>query len=112
MRSMPRLQRKPCMTPSRAMPVQRVACVDARRTTGAELTSSGAYHYADSALKRSAMAPPWPAPDAAISSAAVNRTGMPNRLKEGVEALSGISLDDVKVHYNSSRPAQLQAHAY
>ncbi len=41
-----------------------------------------------------------------------NNTGLPNNLKEGVEALSGYSMDDVKVHYNSSRPAQLQAHAY
>ncbi|MCY9667297.1 DUF4157 domain-containing protein [Paenibacillus alginolyticus] len=41
-----------------------------------------------------------------------NRTGLPDDLKSGVESLSGISLDDVKVHYNSSKPAQLQAHAY
>jgi len=33
-------------------------------------------------------------------------------LKAGVENLSGYSLDDVKVHYNSAKPAQLQAHAY
>ncbi|WP_353130016.1 eCIS core domain-containing protein [Parapedobacter pyrenivorans] len=41
-----------------------------------------------------------------------NRTGLPDSLKAGVENLSGYSLDDVKVHYNSNRPAQLQAHAY
>ncbi|MBV9882470.1 MAG: DUF4157 domain-containing protein [Sphingomonadaceae bacterium] len=41
-----------------------------------------------------------------------NRTGLPDRLKAGVEALSGLSLDDVRVHYGSSRPAQLHAHAY
>jgi hypothetical protein len=41
-----------------------------------------------------------------------NRTGLPNRLKAGVEALSGVSLDDVRVHRNSAKPAQLQAHAY
>jgi len=41
-----------------------------------------------------------------------NKTGLPDSLKSGVENLSGLSLDDVKVHYNSSRPAQLQAHAY
>jgi len=41
-----------------------------------------------------------------------NRTGLPDKLKAGVESLSGHSLDDVKVHYNSARPAQLQAHAY
>lgn len=44
--------------------------------------------------------------------AAPNRTGLPDRLKRGVEALSGLAMDDVKVHYNSTRPAQLQAHAY
>ncbi len=42
----------------------------------------------------------------------INNTGLPDSLKSGVENLSGLSLDDVKVHYNSSRPAQLQAHAY
>jgi|SRR5690242_2673555 len=41
-----------------------------------------------------------------------NKTGMPDNLKAGVENLSGIALDDVKVHYNSSRPAQLNALAY
>jgi len=41
-----------------------------------------------------------------------NRTGLPDQLKAGVENLSGYSLDDVKVHYNSAKPAQLQAHAY
>lgn len=41
-----------------------------------------------------------------------NTTGLPNQLKSGIENLSGHSMDDVKVHYNSSKPAQLQAHAY
>lgn len=41
-----------------------------------------------------------------------NNTGLPDNLKSGVESLSGYSLDDVKVHYNSGQPAQLQAHAY
>jgi hypothetical protein len=41
-----------------------------------------------------------------------NRTGLPDRLKAGVESLSGISLDDVEVHYNSNKPAQLNALAY
>jgi len=43
---------------------------------------------------------------------APNRTGLPDHLKAGVERLSGISLDDVKVHYNSPKPAQLNALAY
>ena len=41
-----------------------------------------------------------------------NNTGLPNHLKSGIENLSGYSMDDVTVHYNSSKPAQLQAHAY
>jgi len=41
-----------------------------------------------------------------------NNTGLPDNLKSGIENLSGHSMDDVKVHYNSSKPATLQAHAY
>ena len=41
-----------------------------------------------------------------------NKTGLPDDLKSGMENLSGMSLDDVKVHTNSSNPAQFQAHAY
>jgi hypothetical protein len=41
-----------------------------------------------------------------------NNTGLPDNLKSGIENLSGHSMDDVKVHYNSSQPAQLNAHAY
>lgn len=41
-----------------------------------------------------------------------NSTGMPDHLKAGIESLSGFAMDDVKVHYNSDKPAQLQAHAY
>lgn len=38
--------------------------------------------------------------------------GLPPQLKAGIEALSGLSMDDVRVHRNSSRPAALQAHAF
>lgn len=41
-----------------------------------------------------------------------NKTGLPDNLKVGVENLSGYSLDDVRVHYNSPTPAQLKALAY
>lgn len=41
-----------------------------------------------------------------------NNTGLPDNLKTGIENLSGYSMDDVRVHYNSNKPAQLQAHAY
>ena len=39
-------------------------------------------------------------------------TGLPDNLKNGIENLSGLAMDDVKVHYNSSKPKQLSAHAY
>lgn len=41
-----------------------------------------------------------------------NNTALPDGLKAGVESLSGTSLDDVRVHYNSSRPEQFHASAY
>ena len=41
-----------------------------------------------------------------------NRTGLPDTLKSGIERLSGYDMSDVKVHYNSAKPAQLNAHAY
>lgn len=41
-----------------------------------------------------------------------NRTGIPLHIKNIAEQRSGLSFDDVRVHYNSSKPAQLQALAY
>ena len=41
-----------------------------------------------------------------------NKTGLPDDLKAGVERLSGLSLDDIRVHYNAPEPARYQALAY
>ena len=41
-----------------------------------------------------------------------NNTGLPDNLKAGIESLSGMSMDHVKVHRNSDKPATVQAHAY
>ncbi len=41
-----------------------------------------------------------------------NNTGLPDQLKSGIESLSGLSMDHVRVHFNSSQPAQLNALAY
>lgn len=46
------------------------------------------------------------------SEAAPNQTGMPDSLKAGIESLSGMNMSDVRVHANSSQPAQLNALAY
>jgi len=48
----------------------------------------------------------------AMADQKANRTGLPDQLKSGIENLSGHALDDVKVHYNSAKPANMQAHAY
>ncbi len=41
-----------------------------------------------------------------------NNTGMPDNLKSGIESLSGVDISDVRVHYNSDKPAQMNAHAF
>jgi len=73
--------------------------------------------------QRAAAAPPHPlsgrravqaVKDRAVQLNArpTHRTGLPDHLKTGMESLSGIALDDVTVHRNSPKPAQLQAHAF
>ena len=47
-----------------------------------------------------------------VSQLSKDSYSLPDNVKHGVESLSGISMDDVKVHYNSAKPAQLNAHAY
>lgn len=42
----------------------------------------------------------------------VNNTGLPSQLKSGMEQTTGYDLSRVKVHYNSPKPATVQAHAY
>ncbi|MEB3260506.1 MAG: DUF4157 domain-containing protein [Cyanobacteriota bacterium] len=39
-------------------------------------------------------------------------TGLPEGLQRGIEALSGLAMDHVRVHYNSLWPARVHAHAY
>lgn len=41
-----------------------------------------------------------------------NTTGIPDKLKAKIEGVSGVCLDAVKVHYNSSKPTELGAYAY
>ena len=41
-----------------------------------------------------------------------NNTGIPNDLKTGFENLAGYNLDHIFVHYNSEKPATVQAEAY
>ena len=41
-----------------------------------------------------------------------NSGGLPYQLQSNMESMSGVDLSDVKVHRNSDKPVQLQAHAY
>lgn len=41
-----------------------------------------------------------------------SQSHLPLQLKQNIESASGFAMDDVNVHYNSSQPAQLQAHAF
>ena len=41
-----------------------------------------------------------------------DKTGLPNNLKSGIEHLSDMPMDDVKVHYNSDKPHQINALAF
>ncbi|MGV2287304.1 DUF4157 domain-containing protein [Trinickia sp. YCB016] len=84
---------------------------------GTGLVSMGEYSYSQGVVQRQvagSMPPPSTSAAGALAADAkpANRTGLPRRLKAGVEALSGVSLDHVRVHYRSPKPAQLQAHAY
>ncbi|TDX01272.1 eCIS core domain-containing protein [Dinghuibacter silviterrae] len=83
-------------------------------TVSAMLAPGATVQRADAPLKDeepiNRMAAPGAAPVQA--KAEPNRTGLPDGLKSGVENLSGQDLSDVRVHYNSSAPAQLQALAY
>lgn len=58
----------------------------------AEPAPMGTFHYAPSAL--------------------ASRQPLPDALRAGLEGLCGVGLGDVTVHYNSPRPAAVQAHAY
>jgi hypothetical protein len=41
-----------------------------------------------------------------------NETGLPDHLRAGIEQLSGLAMDNVRVRYNSAKPARIQAYAY
>ena len=97
------LQRKPedeepAAMQQKAAPVQREGMMDEEKDKVAQskaMTAGGS-----STIQREGA----PAPR--------NDTGLSHQLKAGVESLSGVSMDDVKVHYNSDKPAVVQALAY
>lgn len=79
-------------------------------TPSAELL--GLQHLMQGRSSASVSADVVPVQRKAESRSEPNRTGLPDSLKAGVEGLSGMALDDVRVHFNSNKPAQMHAHAY
>ena len=63
-------------------------------------------------VQRAAAPMPYHSLPGSVGLTQPNRTGLPDGLKSGLEGLSGLSMDDVRVHRGSSRPAAIQAHAY
>lgn len=55
-------------------------------------------------VRRAARVVPRPTP--------VGTEPLPDRLRAGIESLSGIALDDVRVHYDSPEPSRVDALAY
>jgi hypothetical protein len=77
-----------------------------------QMANNSSAAVAQTNLQQMANNSPRTAQLRAVSQMAKNNTGMPDNLKSGIESLSGVGMDDVKVHYNSAKPAQLNAHAY
>lgn len=69
-------------------------------------------HHFDPAPAHSAEPASPVAGDARPSAHQGGETALPGGLRAGVETLSGVSLDDVKVHYGSAEPDRVQALAF
>jgi hypothetical protein len=97
-------------TPAAARSTAQAAGLDDRRATAA-----AGRRLADDVTHGPRMVAQRRLADAVAASPrmqAASRGGLPAQLKSGVEKLAGMSMDHVRVHYNSSKPAQLNAHAY
>ncbi len=79
---------------SNPSPESRIATASKRGSLGAELNQSSNVRQLKAVGRQ------------------LNETGLPDHLKSGIESLSGMSLDGVKVHYNSPKPAQFRALAF
>lgn len=93
-------------TPEEDEPLQGRFPIAQRKAPEEEELLQGQFASSPAADQRQANA------SSTIPAAVPNRTGLPDGLKSGIEALSGMAMDHVRVHYNSDKPAQLNAHAY
>lgn len=90
--------------------IQRVADPDAA-SRAAAITAS----WTDAAFRPDLFGAPVQRQSAGAGGttpAPADHGGLPASIQAGVENLSGMAMDDVRVHYNSSKPAEVQALAY
>lgn len=90
----------------------RAAASNAPSTTSAALTTMSGYRYGTSAIQRREAHPAEAGRAAGTTRTPALANGLPATLKSGIERLSGVALDHVRVHYDSPLPARLQALAY
>ena len=83
----------------------------ARRKPGAAAADDGAAS-GHQELERRAASQATAAHDRLLNSPPASAGGLPQSLKSGIETLSGRSMDDVRVHYRSPKPAQFKALAF
>jgi hypothetical protein len=96
------------VVPDSASPFsERAALLALQRSAGNQAVSRAVQR-----LRESSAGSGLSAGSGAVPGPPRNETGLPDGLKSGVESLSGVALDDVRVHYDSERPAQLGALAY
>ena len=74
--------------------------------------ATGGHEHAEAASSQRRLGLNAPRSEPVQAKPEPNRTGMPDRLKGGIESLSGIDMSDVRVHANSDRPARVNALAY
>jgi hypothetical protein len=74
-----------------------------------QLVPPATYRYTAGVVQRVVATPAGPLPAGA---AGARTQALPPRLKAGIEHLSGVSMAPVTVHYNSPRPAAVDALAY
>jgi hypothetical protein len=96
----------------RAVPIASQRRIDPAQQQRSDMVSSSPRMLQLKALIDGVAASPRMAAQRMPAQAKANNTGLPIQLKSGVESLSGMRMDHVKVHYNSPQPAQLNAHAY
>ncbi len=84
-----------------------------RHTSAAAYSAAGLISFPAGSVQKKSKDKDYPAQTGSnLLQRKSSEDALPDKLRSGVEHLSGLSLADVKVHYNSPKPAQLQALAY